>query len=405
MRGTLRILGAFVAVAATVALQTDANALITQSGTAYSCSDATYGTSGTYFAALTGTRSTYTASCVADNTANAAGSVVTATTTLRAATAQTVGIISSRIAALRKSASKNGSKVTLTSMSLSQDLANGDIGLSGGNATKGLGFWVQGRYTHIDSNASAAKYDGNLISAMIGIDKRFAGDKALVGLSVGYERLDLDTDFNRGNLESDGIVIAPYVAYQINKTFSFEATGGYAFLDYDMDRLDSSTNAEKFTAKTQARRAFGAATLNAQMQKSKATFGAKLGATYSHEKKDAFTEVGQGTTIVPAGQNVFNAKSTTKLGQAIFGVSAAYDAGKAQPFISVTGEYDFNKTKAATVASTQTAIADDDFGLRVGAGVNVDVTDNISASLSGDGVFLRDDYKEYSGTVRIRAEF
>jgi hypothetical protein len=71
---------------------------------AYSCYDAVYGESGSYFAGNSyyGVRSDYTTSCQAGNTSNASGSVVTATQTLQAATAQTVGVISARISTAKQ---------------------------------------------------------------------------------------------------------------------------------------------------------------------------------------------------------------------------------------------------------------------------------------------------------------
>ena len=70
----------------------------------YSCADPLYGTNGTYWAEATVTypnRSDYTASCSNGHSSNASGSVITASQTLRAATAMTVGLISKRIDAVR----------------------------------------------------------------------------------------------------------------------------------------------------------------------------------------------------------------------------------------------------------------------------------------------------------------
>ena len=402
MRGITKFILALVAVSVTVLSYSEARAqnFTVALMNAYSCSDATYGTSGSYWSG-NGTydeRTAYTATCASGHTSNAAGSVITAGATLRAATAQTVGLVSSRIASLKNSASRNSSKVSVTAFNLNPDLDGGEVGLAGGDATKGLGVWVQGRYTDLESDASASVYDGNLYTVMAGIDKRFSGDKGIIGIAAGYEGMDVNTTFNSGNLDTDGFIVAPYFSYQANKMISFDATAGYASIDYDVDRLDPSTD-EKFTGKTDANRMFGSMFAHAQTQKDKVTIGGKLGLAYSSEDKDAFTETG--TT----GTEVSVAKTKTHLGQALLGASLGYDGGKVDPFVNVTGEYDFNKSSDPTVASSQTQPADDNFGLRVGLGVNIDVSPNVTAHISGDTVLLRDDYKEFSGTVRLRAEF
>lgn len=109
---------------------------------AYSCTDVTYGTSGTYFAAanLYGSdRSVYTANCEGNNTSNAAGSVVTAAETLRAASAQTAGLISNRISFVRNQANIR----VPYSVSLDES-GNAHLGFAGGNKDRGIGVWVPG---------------------------------------------------------------------------------------------------------------------------------------------------------------------------------------------------------------------------------------------------------------------
>ena len=85
-----------------------------------SCSNPTYGSSGTY-------STSSNAACSSGNTQNAPGTVVTGTATLRAATAQTFGLISGRIAAARTAANEQ------TPIEFSGTLDNGLVGLSAGD--------------------------------------------------------------------------------------------------------------------------------------------------------------------------------------------------------------------------------------------------------------------------------
>ena len=111
----------------------------------YSCSDALYGTSGTYWGKVDGSgttlttytdRTAYTYACSPNHTSNASGAVVTATMTLRAATAQTVGLIAGRINAVRVASLRQEKALALTSLSLSPDLKKGQVGLAGGMSSK-----------------------------------------------------------------------------------------------------------------------------------------------------------------------------------------------------------------------------------------------------------------------------
>jgi len=309
-----RFIGITLGIAAVTsvgATKSNAAVLMTQTKMdTYSCSDASYGSSGTYFTAsgagsvyATSSRSAYTTACEGNNTSNAAGSVVTAAETLRAATAQTAGLISNRISFVRNQAS------TRVPYSVSLDgNGNAHLGLAGGMGDKGIGVWVQGSITHIANDAAASKYNGNVITGLVGADKAFKNG-FLVGLSAGYEDVDLDTTFNSGNLKGRGYIVAPYAAFDLKKGFSVNTSFGYARVRYDQDRLDPSTS-EKFTSDgTNADRYFGTLNLNASKKVKKATVGGTLGIVYSREERASFTETGTtGTKRVTPAQ-------TTSIGQ------------------------------------------------------------------------------------------
>ncbi|CCQ72509.1 autotransporter outer membrane beta-barrel domain-containing protein [Magnetospira sp. QH-2] len=369
----------------------------------YSCSDATYGTTGSYWTSHaagaspiygTDSRATYDANCTSGHTSNSAASVVTAVQTLRAATAQTVGLITSRIATQRQAAN-----VRPISVSLGQGGKSGEIGLAGGDKNRGMGVWLQGSFTAVEDDNASTAFDGHIFTALVGIDKKLANDRLLLGLAAGYEMGDFDTTFNSGNLESSGFIVAPYLSFAINNVFSIDATAGYGMIDYDQDRADSVTN-EVFKGETDADRFFGSLTLNATKTfKKKIEVTGNLGASYTNEDRDAFTETGStGTTVAVA-------KQSTKLGQAQLGVKVGYNLGKATPYIGVNGEYDFTKSSDPTVASNQTQPDSSDYGARVALGATFALNKRVSGMLEGNYVFLRDNYKEYGGVAKIRFDF
>jgi opacity protein-like surface antigen len=89
----------------------------------------------------------------------------------------------------------------------------------------------------------------------------------------------------------------------------------------------------------------------------------------------------------------------------MIGAKAALKLGRLTPFVSARGEFDFSKSNEVTVATDQQTADGGDFGLRFTAGADVALTQGLSLYVEGSTVQLRDDYSEYSGALRIRAEF
>ena len=365
----------------------------------YSCSDSTHSASGTYWQSGGGgegyDRSTYNSNCASGHTSNTPGSVITAVTTLRAASSQTVGLISDRIAAVR-TASVGTSPL---SASLDENGSSGEFGLSGGDKKRGIGVWVQGTFASVNNDATATKFDGKVFTGLLGVDKQL-GEKAILGLAAGYERSNLDTDYNLGEIDGSGYLVSPYASFSINNNFSVNVSGGYAWLDYDMNRRESTPVDETFTGKTDATRYWGAISAVGEWQRDKLTYGANVGVMYSKENRDAFSETGSGAT-----GTVLQGKVSSQLGQARLGGEVAYDLGKVQPFLNARAEYDFTKSNTV-VASNQTKPSDDDFGAVVGGGLNLNFSPSVSGQISGEyGGLFRDDYSDYSATARLRVEF
>lgn len=370
----------------------------------YSCSNALYGAKGLYFAGVGGSyvydnglnvysrsnsqRSVYSPNCASGHTSNAPSSVVTAVATLRAATTQTVGMISKRIAQVRADAQND--------KAVAMNMDEGGLGLSAGDKMRGIGVWVQGSYTSIKDDNAATKFDGAIWNAIVGIDYKVT-DRILIGLSGGYENSDLTTTFNRGNIEGTGWFVAPYVSFEINKMFSIDANGGYAWLTYDMDRLDPYTS-EKFKGSTDANRYWGNLNLNATQTWNKFRLSGLAGVLYTKEKRDGFRETGTTGTAVNQGS------LDSHLGQGRLGVTAGYNFGVVEPYVKATGEYDFTKSKV-TVGANQTAPSSDDFGVVFGAGLNLNFSPMFKGMIEGNTVQFRDNYDEWNAVARLRVEF
>ena len=238
---------------------------------------------------------------------------------------------------------------------------------------------------------------------MFGIDKTFKNGKVLVGIAAGFESQDFTTTFNNGTLEGDGIMITPYASVTLGKGFSVDVAGGMADMDYDTSRKDPATG-ELIKGTTDGDRLFasGSVNFNKLFKKKKGTLriGLNAGMNYSKEEKDAYIEDWQAsTTTTDVG------KSKTYVTQAKFGAEAGFMYKRIEPFVNVAGEWDVSKSSVLTVGSAQTAPADDDFGIKAGGGVNMILGPKASATISAETVIGREDYKETSGSARLRVDF
>lgn len=390
-----RILGV-VAVGAAAMLAGKAEAAVawtTAKFNNYSCSDANYGTSGIYWQSgpyLNNLRSTYTPECASGHTSNTPGSVVTAVATLRAATTQVVGLIGKRIAQVRADAQND--------KALAMTMDGNGLGLAAGDKMRGIGIWVQGAYTNVKDTNAATKFDGDIVNAMVGIDYQ-VNNRFLIGIAGGYESSDLDTTYNKGKIDGTGWMVSPYASFAFNQMFSVDVSGGYAWLDYDMDRKDPITN-ETLKGKTDATRYWGSANLNAIKNWNKFRLSGLAGALYTKEKRDAFTETSSNAVTGSVAQG----STDSHLGQGRLGVTAGYNFGIVEPYVKATGEFDFSKTKT-TVAASQAKPSSDDFGVVFGAGLNLNFTPRFKGMIEGNSVQFRDNYDEWNAVARLRVEF
>ena len=352
----------------------------------YSCSDATYGSGGTYSEAT---------NCDANNTSNQSSTVTTSTAVLKAAASQTSGMISDRVA----TALDGGS-----AFQVSHNGFSASTGMAAGDHAGKIGAWAGGSWSSVEDDNASTEFDGNVYSGMVGIDYRVT-PKVVVGLSLGYESTDIDTVYNGfggqdGNIDADGYTIAPYVGYKILDNVSANLTVGYSDLEYDTSRYDPNTG-NKITGTTDAQRYF----VNASVQGDQMFQGnwharGKVSVFYASEEKDAFTETES------TGSTIANSKQDTDFGQASLDAKVGYVFDKVETYGLVGLEYDFTKDEAPVAAGQNRGSLDDsDFGAKFGAGLDFQIAPNITGGFEGYTVEFRDDYSEYTFTGGLRVQF
>jgi len=81
----------------------------------------------------------------------------------------------------------------------------------------------------------------------------------------------------------------------------------------------------------------------------------------------------------------------------------AYDYQMVQPYVLVGLEYDFAKDDTPVAAGQ--SVSDDDFGAKLGAGINLINVGNVTAGIEAYTVEFREDYDEFTVNGGLRVKF
>ncbi len=261
-------------------------------------------------------------------------------------------------------------------------------GRAAGNGDKRWGAWAMGSYTTIENTQSGVQMDGNVYNLVGGLDYMLT-DRVVVGVSLGYENLDLDTTFNLGSVKNDGFSLIPYVGYQINNTWSVDLAGGMSWLNYDVKRNTTVTGSYD------AERWLVSANLSGNYGFGRVRLMPKFGVLYLEEESDAYRESTGGTV----------AGNKTKLGRLTAGGKVGYAFDSVMPFFKLVGEYDFDKNDPSLIAPGRFT-HDEDFGAQIGGGFDFYGSSVISGTV--EGAYLsagREDLNIWTVSARLRAKF
>jgi hypothetical protein len=262
-------------------------------------------------------------------------------------------------------------------------------GMAAGETFNNIGMWGSYAYSSFENDFSRTKYDGRRYMFFGGVD--FAPqDNMVLGVSVGYEDTDIDTDFNLGKLNSDGWTIAPYFGMILNDTWNADISAGYSAVDTDQQRSLGA-----ITSKVDTTRWFASGNINGFTQVNNWLLTARAGLLRAESKDDGFTEVGAGGLTVGS--------SETKLTQFNIGAEVAYAMGNFEPYFSASYHNDLSATKTVLTAGAQPSNDKDDFLLGVGFRYFND--DNLSISAQWDTRLGRADIDESSFNVNARWNF
>lgn len=348
----------------------------------YSCTDPIYGVSGS------GGYGTYytSGSCIGGHTANANSTLVTSTAILQAAAYQVSDLITARLAHLRNPENQ---------LLASADTLLGS-GVSTGDTFGGVAAWVNGSWTKIKNDFPSTLFDGHVGTAMVGVDTILNHYNVVLGLALGWEDQSITTNFNGGHQDATGWSITPYAAYLFDPNWSFSLFGGYASLDYDLDRRDPATLGF-ITGSADADRWYIGGDLNLHIQRDPVRFNGYMGLLHMSEDRDAYAETGAQTVTQPS--------QTTDISRFRLGGTLGYMVDRMlEPYVKAALLWDFNQTNIL-VAPSQFLPADSSTAMVLGAGLNFYFSQNIYLNLEGYSEVFRDNYDKYGVTGTILVNF
>ena len=227
---------------------------------------------------------------------------------------------------------------------------------------------------------------GNVVG---GVDYRFTS-KIIGGVAVSFEKTDLDTTFNLGTFEIDGVGVMPYVAFILNNNISLDASVGYTDLDFDTTRTSGGAIS---TASYDGDRTTAGANLNFSKNVKKLSLSGSVGFLYIKEEHDGFTE-SNGTVVAASDVSIGQGRASARVG---------YNLGKVQPFVAVRYEHEFWAPSDSIINGT--LVETDTDGLVISGGLNFALSDAVSGGLTVSSHQARDDLDLYSISGRIRVAF
>ena len=245
-------------------------------------------------------------------------------------------------------------------------------------------------------------FDGDLFFGRAGIDYLLSPN-FLIGVFGGYDKGEADFTSFRIDLDSKGLIAGGYFGLKMTPSMTglpvnliLDGQVSHGWLDYDIVDNDAGVvadfNSDRFA---------GSVNLTAVILQP-TTYGRpirwlpKIGVNYMNEKQEAYSD-SAGTAV--AGQAI-------TLGQLTFGTQVFLPVAEGMEFFTrIEGQWDFNDVGLITT-DTGSTYSPDDFGAVVGAGIRATVSDNVTLKLEGAAEGLgRNDYDQYSGSVRVDIRF
>jgi outer membrane autotransporter protein len=262
-------------------------------------------------------------------------------------------------------------------------------GASAGGAEGKLALWVNGGYSTFDEDHTTIAADGNTWALAVGGDWLF-NERFIAGLAVTASVSDTNSTFNSGDLETNGYTVSPYFVTVLGKNKNLLLDGAFG---YTISSNDATRATNTITSSFDSSSWFVSSNLTYILNRGDLRVTPKVGVLWIKNTTDAYTESG----------GVAVAGSSSTLGRANLGARIDYTRNlKFTPFLSITGEYDFETEDYSSFTAANRPDADDT-GAVLGAGFSSKLSDRASGNVSATTALMRKNYKGYtlSGTLRF----
>lgn len=280
-------------------------------------------------------------------------------------------------------------------------ISTGSQGMSSGDSNPDAAVWVQGMFntSKLDDTSKAKGFDADSAGVAFGVEK-FINKDTKVGVGYAYTNTDID-----GFMRSTEVDTHTAILYGEYKPSNWYVNGiaTYSWSDYSEDKnvggIGVKADYDVETLGLQAMTGY-------DMQVKGLGFTPEIGLRYIHIKQDAYTD--------SADQKVSGNKSDILTGVIGAKVSKTWELSNGmniKPEIRIAATYDlFNDdvTSVVTLANGSVYAVEgealDRFGMELGAGVTMEVNDNVEFSLGYEGKF-REDYEDHTGLINAKYKF
>ena len=254
------------------------------------------------------------------------------------------------------------------------------------------GMWASYQRSDFEDDFAARAFDGDRDLVMFGADVS-PWENSVFGVALGYENNEIDTTFNAGSVDIDGITVAPYMGFLLNDPLGTERydvvvdfTIGYSDLDIDQVR---TAGGARITASTESDRVFFASNVSVSRRFNDLYLTGLAGLLVARDEVDGYTE-SDGTVV---GENEVD------LGQLRIGADAAYSWGSFEPFASAIFSHDYERQKIGG------GHPNDSNEVQLGFGLRYFSEHGFTGSVEYRTSLAREDYDEDSLTFTVRGEF
>ena len=281
-------------------------------------------------------------------------------------------------------------------------ISTGGEGMSSGdNIFERAAMWVQGMFnkSKLDDTSKAKGFDADSAGVAFGAEK-FVTDDTKVGIGYAYTNTDIDGFMRSTDVDTHTAIL--YGEYKPSNWY-INGIATYGWSDYSEDKSVAGVGVKAdYDVET-----FGLQAMTGyDMNVNGLGFTPEVGLRYVHIKQDAYKD--------SADQKVSGNDSDILTGVIGAKVSKSWELSNGmniKPEARIATTYDlFNDdvNSVVTLANGSAYAVEgealDRFGMEFGAGVTVEVNDNVELSLGYEGKF-RQDYQDHTGLINAKYKF